>query len=80
VGFVVDKVALGQVFPEYFGFPCQLSFHKLLHTHHLSSGADKMGQLVADVPSGLILTPPQETKQLTNYLCASMAWYLMLKV
>jgi hypothetical protein len=26
VGFVVDKVALGQVFCEYFGFPCQ-SFH-----------------------------------------------------
>jgi hypothetical protein len=21
--FVVDKVALGQVFSEYFGFPCQ---------------------------------------------------------
>jgi hypothetical protein len=30
VGFVVDKAALGQVFPEYFGFPCQ-SFHRLLH-------------------------------------------------
>jgi hypothetical protein len=28
VGFVVDKVALGQVFSEYFGFPCQL-----LHNH-----------------------------------------------
>jgi hypothetical protein len=27
VGFVVDKVALGQVFSEYFGFPCQ-SFHR----------------------------------------------------
>jgi hypothetical protein len=27
VGFVVDKVALGQVFSEYFGFPCQFSFH-----------------------------------------------------
>jgi hypothetical protein len=26
VGFVVDKAALGQVFSEYFGFPCQ-SFH-----------------------------------------------------
>jgi hypothetical protein len=26
VGFVVDKVALGQVFSEYFGFPCQSSF------------------------------------------------------
>jgi hypothetical protein len=25
VGFLVDKVALGQVFLEYFGFPCQ--FH-----------------------------------------------------
>jgi hypothetical protein len=23
VGFVVDKAALGQVFSEYFGFPCQ---------------------------------------------------------
>jgi hypothetical protein len=23
VGFVVDKMALGQVFSEYFGFPCQ---------------------------------------------------------
>jgi hypothetical protein len=27
VGFVVDKVGLGQVFSEYFGFPCQSSFH-----------------------------------------------------
>jgi hypothetical protein len=25
VGFVVDKVALGQVLSEYFGFPCQFS-------------------------------------------------------
>jgi hypothetical protein len=28
--FLVDKVALGQVFSEYFGFPCQYSFHQLL--------------------------------------------------
>jgi hypothetical protein len=26
VGFVVDKVALEQVFSEHFGFPCQFSF------------------------------------------------------
>jgi hypothetical protein len=45
VGFVVDKVALGQVFSEYFDFPCQSSFHKLLHNHHhLSSGAGTIGQ------------------------------------
>jgi hypothetical protein len=30
VGFVVDKAALGQIFSEYFGFPCQ-SFHRFLH-------------------------------------------------
>jgi hypothetical protein len=25
----VEKVALGQVFSKYFGFPCQFSFHRL---------------------------------------------------
>jgi hypothetical protein len=35
VGFVVDKVASGQVFSEYFGFPCQkCSFHQILYHHH----------------------------------------------
>jgi hypothetical protein len=64
-GFVVDKVALGQVFSEYFGFSWQFLFHLLLHIHHhLSSGAGTIGQLVADVLSGLSLTPPQETKKL----------------
>jgi hypothetical protein len=28
--FVVDKVVLGQVFSEYFGFPCHSLFHQLL--------------------------------------------------
>jgi hypothetical protein len=50
VRFLVDKVALGQVFSEYFGFPCQFSFHRLLHIHHhLSTGAGIIGQLVTDV-------------------------------
>jgi hypothetical protein len=45
VGFVVDRVALWKVFSEYFGFPCQSSFHQLLHNHpHLSSGPDIIGQ------------------------------------
>jgi hypothetical protein len=63
VGFVVNKVALGQVLSEYFGFPCQFTFHRLLYTHHLSSGAGTIGKLVAAVPSGLSLTPKQETKK-----------------
>jgi hypothetical protein len=61
---MVDKVALGQVFYEYLCFPCQFSFHRLLHIHHhLSSGTGTIGQLVADVPIGLSLTPPQVTKK-----------------
>jgi hypothetical protein len=28
VGFLVDEVALVQVFSEYFSFPCQSSFHQ----------------------------------------------------
>jgi uncharacterized protein YcbX len=34
VGFVVDKAALEQIFSEYFGFPCQSSFHQFLHHHN----------------------------------------------
>jgi hypothetical protein len=63
VASVVDKVALGQVFSEYFGFLYQSSFHRLLHTYRLSFGAGTMGQVVADVPSGLSLTPPQGAKE-----------------
>jgi hypothetical protein len=60
--FVVDKVAMGHVFSEYFGFPCQLSFHRLLHIHHLLLVVGKIGQVMAEVPSRLSLTPSQETK------------------
>jgi hypothetical protein len=39
-------VALGQVFSQCFGFPCQFSFHRLLHIHHhLSSGAGTIGPI-----------------------------------
>jgi hypothetical protein len=44
VGFVVDREALGQVSSKYFGFPRQFSLYRLLHTHHLSSGAGIIGQ------------------------------------
>jgi hypothetical protein len=63
MGFVVDKVALGQVFFEYIGFPCQFSFHPLLHAHHVTSGAGTIVQFVADVPSGLSLTPLKNEKK-----------------
>jgi hypothetical protein len=33
VTFMRDEVATGQIFYKYFGFPCQFSFHQLLHIH-----------------------------------------------
>jgi hypothetical protein len=57
VGFLVDKAALGQVFSEYFGFPCQ-SFH-----HHNHPGL----ALVAAVPSGPNWTPNPTTPIKKNY-------------
>jgi hypothetical protein len=73
----VEKVALGEVFSEYFGFSCQFSFHRLLHIrHHISSGAGSVGQLVGDVPSGLGLTPPQGTNLVTISFLHSLSKYL----
>jgi hypothetical protein len=70
VGFMMDKVALGHVFSKYLDFPCQFSFHRLLHIHdyRLSSGAGKIGQTATDLPSGLRLTTPQETKKNSHRL------------
>jgi hypothetical protein len=41
----------------------EFSFHRLLHTHHLSPRTGTIGQIVTDVPSGVSLTSPQETKR-----------------
>jgi ABC-type nickel/cobalt efflux system permease component RcnA len=51
LGFMVDKVASGQFFSEYFGFPCQnRSFHQLLH-HHNHPGQLAESLRRADHPS-----------------------------
>jgi hypothetical protein len=39
-------------------------------TTPLSSGAGTIGQILADVPSGFSLTPPQETKKIQPYYFA----------
>jgi hypothetical protein len=33
VGFVAHKMPIGQIFSEYFGFPCLSSFHQILRPH-----------------------------------------------
>jgi hypothetical protein len=55
VGFVVAKVALGEVFSEYFGFPCQ-ALHRLFHTHH------HLGLLQYGLSSGHGSTPPSKSQ------------------
>jgi hypothetical protein len=69
-GCVVDKVALGQVSSQFFGFPYHFSVYQMLHAH-LSSSTGTIGQLVVDVQSGLIvsLTPLHETKKKKTRSC-----------
>jgi hypothetical protein len=74
-GIYGGQSGTGTVFSEYFGFPCQISFHWLLHFHHdLSSGAGIIGQLVAGEPSGLSITPPEVTKKKKTVLSLVIEW------
>jgi hypothetical protein len=77
VGFVVDKVELGQVFSEYFGFPCQSSFHQLLHNHpHQSSGAGTIGQKWPQY-KGLSPTPLALKKNVSRLSSAIKAYEII---
>jgi hypothetical protein len=71
VGFVVDKVALGQVFSEYFGFPCHYLFHQLLLNHHPHIIWGWYNNL-AEVPSGLSLTLLRIIKKNNKYPCPQL--------
>jgi hypothetical protein len=60
VEFVVDKVAQGQISYKYFSLYYQL-LYRLLHIHHHPwTVAGTIGQIVADVSSGLRLAAAQE--------------------
>jgi hypothetical protein len=61
-GICTEQCSNGAEFLCVLWFPCQFSFHHVLHTH-LSSGAATIGQLVSGVLSGLSLTPPHEIKK-----------------
>jgi hypothetical protein len=78
VRFVVDKVALGQVFPpEYFGFPLSISFHRCSitrknkkKTDHLSllssSQGCAIGLKTAVHPQHLLRGPSPHTHKLEH--------------
>jgi hypothetical protein len=63
MGFMVNKVALEPVFSEYFGFPCQFAFYRLLHIHHLSSGAGTIGHSTKETQSH----PMRKIEENTGY-------------
>jgi hypothetical protein len=61
---VVNKVALGQFPPNILVSPANFQFtncYTLIIIYH--PGLGTIGQTMADVPSGLSLTPPKETKK-----------------
>jgi hypothetical protein len=58
----------GRLFFEYFGYPCQFSFHRLLNTHHISSGASTVADIVADVSSEL-------TREWSDPTCRNLPWF-----
>jgi hypothetical protein len=66
VGFVVDKVALGQVFSEYFGFPANLhstSYSTITLIYHL--GLYNRPE-VAAVPGDASPTPLKKYKIISS--------------
>jgi hypothetical protein len=73
-------VALGQVFSEYFGFPCQSSFHLLLHNHHLlSSGAGTMGQQWPTYQVDSVSPHPEKLKKII-FFCLFVVVSLLSRV
>jgi hypothetical protein len=81
VGFVVDKVALGQVFSEYFGFPCQSSFHRLLHNHHhLSTGAGTIGQQWPTYQVDSVSPHPNKLKKINQKMEAAESFKTFLLI
>jgi hypothetical protein len=77
VGFVVDKAALGQVFSENFGFPCQ-SFHQFLHHHnHLGLAQLAIGGRSAEWTQ-LDSTPTIPIKKMINLLSIFLSFFLSM--
>jgi hypothetical protein len=60
-GICGRRSGTGAGFLQVFRFPLSILIPQIVP--YSSSGAGTIGQLVADVPSGLSLTPPQETKK-----------------
>jgi hypothetical protein len=80
VGFVVNKVALGQVCSNCLGFFCHFSSHLLLHTH-LSTRAETIGPIVAGVLSELTRTPPHELKhEVLRNINRLLSFYYILSI
>jgi hypothetical protein len=57
VGFVADKLALGQVFSEYIGFPCQFLFQVAPQSPLSIIWCCYNRPVMAAIPSELSLTP-----------------------
>jgi hypothetical protein len=69
VEFLIDKVALGQVFSEYFGFPLPIFIPPIVPQSSSSSSSSVIWgwynrPVMAAVPSGLSLAPLRTIKNI----------------
>jgi hypothetical protein len=74
VGFVVDNVALRQVFSKYFSFRYK-AFHQLCHTHHYSSSKTGINKpLTSVIVDSVPLLPKKQNKNCCT-LSFSVSYY-----
>jgi hypothetical protein len=69
-----------QLFSEYFGFPCQSTFHQLLHNHHLSSRAGTIGQQWMMYQADSVSPPPEKLKKKKKKKHTSCRFYQDVQV
>jgi hypothetical protein len=75
VGFVVDEVALGQVFLKVLWFSSVIIFPVLLHLIHVSSGGWKAGLLEAQFHRDMISPHcKKKEKHFTQRSCLTASW------
>jgi hypothetical protein len=75
---MVDEVAQGEVFSEYFDFPCHFSFPKMLHSCHMSSGSSAIAHLRPKYESTLSHSNLRIMKYVELYLHSPMPFFGMV--
>jgi hypothetical protein len=77
VRFVVENLVLRQVLSKYFSFPCQFSFHQMLHFSHLSSRAGTVGHSEPNYRGTQSYLPNPPSNKMVKW---TLLWSVWLKI